>query len=592
MNAHAPRFSHANEQPTVRILLRKLAPVLDGMQCLDVLEIFQSNSQFFALPIVDKHNVPVGIVDRHTFVESFIKPYTREIYGKKKITDFMLDNPIVVDMDTAIDDVSRMIIDAGMQHMVSGFIIAEHGKYVGIANGHDLLNEITQSKQANLFYLAHFDHLTKLPNRVLFIDRLDTALLEAKRKHKQVGLLFIDLDNFKHFNDSMGHSFGDLLLCAVANRFVSCARESDTVARMSGDEFTILVEDVSHQDNLDVLCQRILEVMKLPLEIMGRSVFSSASIGTVLYPHDDVVASSLLLKADAAMYQAKRSGRNTYRHYEDGMAVYSFDRMTLETDLRLAVDRDEFELLYQPQVQVESGDIVGMEALIRWNHPQRGTLTPVHFIEIAEETGLIVSIGRWVIEQACRQHQRWVAQGCAPMRISVNISAMQFYQMDFCTMIRVILEDTGMPPRCLKLELTESMFMNDVEAVIKTLQELHDLGVKLAIDDFGTGYSNLSYLRRFPIDRLKVDQSFIRGIEHEPVNMEIVRTIAALAKSMSLELVAEGVETEIEMNMAEASGCGLVQGYKFSRPLSADNFQCWLSDYQAQRMETAGLLAL
>jgi len=579
MNPLAVRHMN-DDQPNVSVLMRNVPPVSDTMQCLAVLELFQSNTEIFAMPIVDAENVPVGIVDRHTFVEGFIKPYTREIHGKKKITEFMLDDPIVVDMSTSIDDVSRMIIDAGMQHMVSGFIVTEAGLYVGIANGHDLLNEITQRKQANLFYLAHFDQLTKLPNRVLFMDRLTMALIEAKRKKIRVGLLFIDLDNFKHFNDSMGHSFGDLLLISVANRLASCARENDTVARLSGDEFTIILEDVSETDHLNSLCERIVDEMKLPLEIMGRSVYISASIGSAVHPDDDEDPNGLLLKADAAMYEAKRSGRNTYRHYEPGMHVYSFDRMTLETDLRLAVEKNEFELLYQPQVAVDSGKVVGKEALIRWNHPQRGVLTPIHFIEIAEETGLIVSIGKWVIEEACRQHQEWVKSGLEPLRISVNISAMQFYQKDFCEMIRSILKDTGMPPSCLELELTESMFMQDVEAVIKTLQDLHDLGVKLAIDDFGTGYSNLSYLRRFPIDRLKVDQSFIRGIENEPVNMEIVRTIAALAKSMSLELVAEGVETEIEMEMAESTGCGFVQGYKFSKPLSAKNFQSWLKEYK------------
>ena len=580
MNQIMTKFPAVDAHPTVKVLMRHVAPVKDSLLCLAVLEIFQNNTEIFAMPVVNALNAPVGIVDRHTFVEAFIKPYTREIFGKKKITEFMLENPIVVDMSTSIDDVSRMIIDAGMQHMVSGFIVTEAGRYAGIANGHDLLNEITQRKQANLFYLAHFDQLTKLPNRVLFMDRLSMAIVEAKRKKGRVGLLFIDLDNFKHFNDSMGHSFGDQLLVSVANRIASCAREGDTVARLSGDEFTVILEGVSDVDPIENLCTRLLSEMKLPLEIMGRSVYITASIGGALYPDDDDEPNGLLLKADAAMYEAKRSGRNTFRHYEHGMQLYSFDRMSLEIDLRFAVEKHEFELLYQPQVAVDSGKVVGKEALIRWNHPERGQLTPVHFIDIAEETGLIVSIGKWVIEEACRQHQDWVESGLEPLRISVNISAMQFYQKDFCEMIKNILNETGMSPAYLELELTESMFMQDVETVVKTLQDLHAFGVKLAIDDFGTGYSNLSYLRRFPIDRLKVDQSFIRGIENEPVNLEIVKTIAALAKSMSLELVAEGVETETEMQIAQSSGCGFVQGYKFSKPLSAQNFQSWLKDYK------------
>jgi diguanylate cyclase (GGDEF)-like protein len=573
MHAH---FNKNDENPTVIRLLKYTPPVEESVSCLEVLELFQENSGIFAIPVVNRDNIPSGIVDRHSFVESFIKPYTREIYGKKKISGFMNKSPIVVDNETSIDDIARIIIDAGMQHMVSGFIATENGQYIGIANGHDLLNEITQRKQANLFYLAHFDQLTKLPNRVLFLDRLAMAIIESGRQKTQIGLLFIDLDNFKHFNDSMGHGFGDKLLSAVATRLASCARECDTVARLSGDEFTIMMENVNSQGDLDILCNRILEAMKQPLQIMGREVFITASIGTAMCPGDDDEPTGLLVKADAAMYEAKRSGRNTFRHYTSGMNLYSFDRMSLETDLRMALERDEFELYYQPQVALDTGKIVGNEALIRWRHPDRGLLFPIHFIEIAEETGLIVPIGKWVLEEACRQHMTWIENGLEPMCMSVNISAMQFYQTDFCEMVRSIIAETGIHPMLLELELTESLCMHDVDSVLKKLHELHDFGVKLAIDDFGTGYSNLSYLRRFPIDRLKVDQSFIRHIEREPVNVEIVRAIAALGKSMSLELVAEGVETDSELALAQSSGCEFVQGYRFSKPLPADELELWV----------------
>ncbi|WP_309565669.1 EAL domain-containing protein [Methylobacillus flagellatus] len=576
------RFNHSDDNPTVKRLLRTVAPVPDDMPCLQVLSIFQENQYIFALPVVNAQHQPVGIVERHAFMEIFIKPYTHEIYGKKPIAEFMNQKPLIVSSHTSIDDISRIIIDAGMQHMVSGFIVTEQGRYAGIANGHDLLDEITQRKQANLFYLAHFDQLTKLPNRVLFMDRLAMTLAEACRTNAQVGLLFIDLDKFKHFNDSMGHAFGDQLLIALAGILARCSREMDTVARLSGDEFTIIVDNISSQKDLDSLCWRILDTLKLPQQIMGREVFISASIGTAIYPLDDEDANNLLVKADAAMYEAKRSGRNTYRHYAAGMQLYSLDRMSLETDLRLAIERNEFELYYQPQIALDSGRVVGKEALIRWHHPQRGLLTPIHFIEIAEETGLIVAIGQWVISEACRQHQAWLQAGFQPMRISVNISAMQFYQNDFCEMVENIVTDTGINPAYLEFELTESMFMQDADAVVRTLRKLHGLGIKLAIDDFGTGYSNLSYLRKFPIDRLKVDQSFIKGIEHEPINVEIVKTIAALARSMSLELVAEGVETDVELHWAESSGCTFVQGYRFSQPLPAEKFTRWVTEYKYQ----------
>ncbi len=567
-----------SENPNVTLLLKHIPPVQDTVPCLTVLEIFQKNPHIFALPVINNENIPLGIVDRKDFIETFIKPFSKEIYGKKNISDFMNKSSIIVDKGVTIDDVARIIVDAGMQHMVSGFIATDEGQYVGVANGLDLLNEITQRKQANLFHLAHYDHLTNLPNRLLFLDRLNMALIECRREKTQLGLLFIDLDNFKHFNDSMGHEFGDKLLLAAATRLLNCARESDTVARLSGDEFTIILENKTCQNALIALCNRIVESMTRPLLIMGREVFITASIGTAMYPDDDTESTGLLAKADAAMYEAKRSGRNTFRNYVPGMKVYSLERMTLETDLRMALERNEFELFYQPQIELSTGKIVGNEALIRWQHPERGLLSPIHFIEMTEETGLIVPIGKWVLQEACRQHMSWVENGLEPLPISVNISAMQFYQTEFCEMVRSIITDSGMQPIFLELELTESLFMHDVDVVLKTLHELHDLGVKLAIDDFGTGYSNLGYLKMFPIDRLKIDQSFIRHLEREPVNIDIVRAIAALGKSMSLELVAEGVETDSELALVKSSGCEFVQGYRFSKPLPANQIEQWMKE--------------
>ena len=573
-----PKFNKIDENPTILRLLRNILPVKESVTSIIVLELFQSNAELFAIPVVNHNNVPTGVVERQSFVEIFTKTFTKEIYGKKKILELMNKFPLIVNIETSIDDVANIIINAGMQHMVNGFIATDEGQYVGIANGYDLLNEITQRKQANLFYLAHFDQLTKLPNRILFQDRLSMAIMHANRERSLLGLLFIDLDNFKHFNDSMGHGFGDQLLLAVATWLSSCARDSDTVARLSGDEFTIIIENMNSSIDIDILCVRILEAMKEPMQIMGREVFITASIGTSSYPNDDIEPTGLLAKADAAMYEAKRSGRNTFRHYALGMNVYSLDRMSLETDLRVAVERNEFELFYQPQLLFSTKKVVGNEALIRWWHPTRGLLTPVHFIEIAEETGLIVSIGKWVLQQACKQQMIWLESGLEPMSMSVNISAMQFYQTDFIEVIRNILNESGMQPKYLELELTESLFMHNVDSVLKTLNTLHDIGVKLSIDDFGTGYSNLSYLRRFPIDRLKVDQSFIRNIENEPVNAEIVRAISALGKSMSLDVLAEGVETEAEMTVANENGCMFIQGYRFSKPLPANELEAWLKE--------------
>ena len=575
-------LNRLDDNPTVIRLLNNITAVSEDTLCLLVLELFQQQSSLFAVPVINHLNYPVGIVERNSLVEVFIKPYTRELYAKKSISDFMNKTPVIVDKETSIDDIARIIVDAGMQHMVSGFIATDEGQYLGIANGHNLLTEITQRKQANLFKLAHFDQLTKLPNRVLFLDRLNMAIIQSERQKSLVGLLFIDLDKFKHFNDSMGHSFGDELLIAVAERLVGCARDGETVARLSGDEFSILLDKVKSQFEIDMLCNRILEAMKQPLRVMGREVFITVSIGAAMCPNDDDQPAGLLVKADAAMYEAKRSGRNAYRHYIPGMNLYSYERMTLETDLRMALERNEFELFYQPQVLLSTGKVVGNEALIRWRHPLRGLLPPIHFMEIIEESGLIVPIGKWVIEEACRQQMIWMKSGLDPMRMSVNISAMQFYQSDFCEMVKTIIMVSGIQPEHLELELTESVCMHDVASVLNPLKELHEFGIKLAIDDFGTGFSNLSYLNKFPIDRLKIDQSFIRNIDSEPVNIEIVRAIVALGRSMSLELVAEGVETDSEMDLAESCGCEFVQGYRFSKPLPADQLETWLKDYTAR----------
>ena len=571
-------FKQTENNPTVMRLLKPIMPVEESLLCLSVLDIFTENPSLIAIPVVNHENKPTGIVNRHVFLEHFLKPFVKEVNSRNTIINFMDVSPIIVDKESSIDDVAKIIIDAGMQHMMNGFIGTENGKYIGIANGHDLLNEITQRKQANLFYLAHFDQLTMLPNRLLFMDRLEMAIAEAARKKNEICLLYIDFDNFKNFNDSMGHAFGDALLASAAERLTSCARESDTVARLSGDEFTILFETFDSANDLKVICDRIIKAMKKPLEILGTEVFITVSIGTATYPKDDINTAGLLVKADAALYEAKRSGRDTYRHYTTGMNLYSLERMSLETDLRMALERNEFQLFYQPQINLDTGKMVGSEALIRWNHPQRGLLTPYHFIEIAEETGLIVSIGKWVLEEACRQHNAWTAASIEPLRISVNISAMQFSQAGFSEIVRNVVTESGITPSLLELELTESLCMNNVDSVLNTLYELHQFGIKLAIDDFGTGYSNLSYLRRFPINRLKIDQSFIRNIEHEPVNVDIVKAIIALGKSMSMELVAEGVETQSEMALVKSMGCQFVQGYFYSHPLPASEFEKWVRD--------------
>lgn len=573
------------ECPSVTQVYRHVPPARTRDNCLDVLAAFFRDGELYALPVVNAAGAPVALIERRRFVEYFGKAFSHELYGRKSLDEFMRkvpgivnERPLVVAADTSIDDVAAIIIDMGMQHMVSGFIVSDGGRYAGIANGNDLLNEITQRKQAELYYLAHYDQLTGLPNRMLFADRLEQACREAARSGELVALMFVDLDRFKQVNDSLGHSAGDQLLREVAARLRDSARECDTVARLGGDEFAVLAEGLLQPQDAEPVADRLVEAMRAPVQLAGQEVFVTASIGIALYPRDDEDVGCLLAKADAAMFEKKRNGRNGYHHYVPGMHINALDRLSLESDLRGAIDNGEFELHYQPQICLSSGRPVGVEALVRWHHPKRGLVSPSQFIEIAEESGLIVPLGEWVLREACRQLRAWHDDGLAPLRISVNVSAIQFREEGFCGTVKRIVEDAGVDPASIELELTESIVMHHAASVQETLERLKRIGVRLAIDDFGTGFSSLNYLRRFPLDRLKIDQSFVRGIEHTPVNESIVRAIAALAQSLSLEIIAEGTETEAELAVIRDCRCDEAQGYHFLRPCPAPDLTPWLRE--------------
>ena len=559
--------------PSVSTLVRSKFALLNTTECQIALSKFLEAPALFAIPVVNADNMPVGILERTFFTEFFIKPFTKELYAKKTIEFLMNTQPIVVDLHTSLEDISRIIIDAGEDYLMSGFLITAEEKYVGTGSVHDLLAELTKLKQQNLFYLAHVDQLTTLPNRLLLNDRLEMALLEAKRKNSIVGLLYIDLDNFKHFNDTLGHNFGDQLLMAFANRLSECTRETDTVARLSGDEFVVLVDDVVAEYVIENLCQRILLAIKEPLDIGHQPTFISASVGYAICHGTEETASSLMLKADAAMYEAKRFGKNNYKAYKADMATHDLKDVQFLNQLRSAVKNNELLLFYQPQIDTNTGELCGKEALIRWNHPEYGILTPIHFIELAEKSGLIMEIGEWVIKTAIQQQGVWMQ---APFNdktpVSVNISATQLFKNDFCEMVERYAQANGLPHAQLCFELTESMFMQDVEGAIKVMQKLKDKGYSVAIDDFGTGYSNLSYLKKFPIDLLKIDQVFVRNAHLDQVNAEIIKAIVAIGKAMSLDLVAEGVETAEELKLLQQFGCNNVQGYYYAKPLAVTDF--------------------
>ena len=569
--------------PTVRHLLRFLDPVGIDDPCHSIMVRFLGDAALYALPVVDASGKPVALVDRKHYVEFFSKPYSREIFSRRSVRellahkDYKSYDAIIVDENRSVEDVAQIIIEAGMQHMVSGFLVCSQGRYLGVANGHDLLNIITQRKQAELHYLAHYDSLTGVPNRMLLGDRLDQACRDADRKARAVGLLFIDVDRFKQINDSFGHSVGDAVLRAIVERLKASARRADTVARLAGDEFVILMEDLADPADVGVVARRLVQSMQQPIEMFGHSLVVTVSVGSALYPGDDTQISALLAKADAAMYEAKLRGRNGYHKYSSGTRMYNPASMVIENELRQAIERDELVLHFQPQVELASKALFGVEALVRWRHPARGLISPAQFIPIAEESGLIVPLGEWVLRQAFRQLKSWQERGLPRLRISVNISALQFQRRSFAALLKALLAEYEIEARLVELELTESALMQNVDEVLHTLKDIKSLGVSLAIDDFGTGFSSLSYLRKFPIDRLKIDQSFVRDIHSTPVNESIARAIVALAKSLSLDIIAEGIEKPSEKAVLELMGCPEGQGYLFAKPLSADDFIAWFN---------------
>ena len=433
---------------------------------------------------------------------------------------------------------------------------------------HKLTEQIEMAK-VKMDYLAYHDVLTDLPNRMLLQDRLEQAIEVAHRQDRRLALMYMDLDRFKHINDSLGHAVGDHLLQSVAKRLVGCVRQSDTVSRQGGDEFVLLLPLIEQAEDAALSAQKMLAALTHPHHVDGIDLHVSVSIGISIYPDDGRDAQTLIKCADTAMYYAKESGRNNYKFFEPEMNARAVQRQTVEASLRRALEAQEFVLHYQPKINLESGAIVGVEALIRWQHPERGLLSPGEFVSIAEDCGLILPIGRWVLREACRQGQAWRLEGLPPITIAVNTSALEFRAKDFLDNLRAILAETGFEPHYLELELTESVLMRDAESAEAVLHALANMGVKLAIDDFGTGYSSLSYLRRFPIDALKIDQSFVKHMDRNPDDATIVRAVISMGKSLRHRVIAEGVETPEQYGFLRAQQCDEGQGYYFGRPVPA-----------------------
>ncbi|WP_206816376.1 bifunctional diguanylate cyclase/phosphodiesterase, partial [Chroococcus sp. FPU101] len=432
---------------------------------------------------------------------------------------------------------------------------------------HLYLTVMQKRVEETLRHQSLHDQLTGLPNRMLFHNLLTLALAQAEHQGQSLGVMFLDLDRFKLVNDTLGHAAGDLLLQQTAQRLTSCLRPEDTIARWAGDEFTILVLDLHSTEQAISIAQRILRAFDEPFYLEGQELYIKSSIGIAFAPYDGKDAETLLKNADIAMYRTKQQGKNNYQLYAPSMNTKALERLTLENNLYKALKRGEFLLHYQPQIDLNTGQIVGMEALIRWQREGVDLIPPDQFIPLAEETGLIVAIGEWVLQTACTQNRAWQLAGLPPLRVAINLSACQFQQGDLVQIVTQILQQTQLDPQCLELEITESIAMQDVSLTISVLKKLKAMGIYISIDDFGTGYSSLSTLRDFPVDALKIDQSFIRELWTHSSNKAIVKSVIALGHGLGLKLIAEGVETPEQLQFLRSLGCDFAQGYLISCPL-------------------------
>jgi diguanylate cyclase (GGDEF)-like protein/PAS domain S-box-containing protein len=435
---------------------------------------------------------------------------------------------------------------------------------------HDV--SVARRMSLQLSHLAQHDSLTDLPNRMLLNDRLQQAITMARRHDYRIAVLFMDLDRFKHINDSLGHVVGDQLLQAVATRLESCVRESDTVGRQGGDEFVVVLSELDAAESAGISAAKLLAALTLPYHIGQHDVIVPVSIGVSIYPDDGDTAEALINNADTAMYHAKENGRNNYQFFKQEMNIRASERQFIEAGLRVALERNELSLHYQPKIDLGTGAITGVEALLRWKHPERGFIPPAQFIPIAEDTGLILPIGQWVLRHACKQSREWLDAGFPPMPMAVNISAVEFRSKDFVESVRAALSESRLDAHCLELELTESVLMKHAESTVAMLKALKAIGVQLTVDDFGTGYSSLSYLRQFPVDSLKVDQSFVHEISSQRDDAAIVRAVISMGNSLKKRVIAEGVETREQMDFLTAEGCEEAQGYYFNRPMVANQF--------------------
>lgn len=554
------------------------------------LELQQSEAKFRGL--AESLDVIIYRADPETLVASYINSAIEKIYGYS--VDEWLNDQTLWEKALHPEDLDRVVsaLEQGKWGGNNGSIeyriihrdqsvhwVDDHytwdkdseGRITGLTG---VVYDITEKKRVEdeIRHIAFFDTLTDLPNRQLFFNQMGEAIARAKRNSTSFGLLFIDLDNFKNINDTLGHSTGDLLLKEVTKRLTENLRPYDIVSRLGGDEFTTIVTDMSEQFDTDTVAERIAELLSDPFYLCGHELCVSCSIGISIFPDDGADAETLLQNADVAMYYAKSMGRNNYQHFTQEMNRQAKEQLILGGELRRALQNDEFMLHYQPQVEARTGEIIGHEALIRWNHPERGLIMPSDFIPIAEESGIVIAIDEWVLQRACEETRKLHESGFNSLALAVNLSALHFKEKNIVETVSRVLEKTGFSSGYLELEITEGVLMDDVETSLQLINELKSLGIKISMDDFGTGYSSLSYLKRFPIDKLKIDRSFIQEIATNESDGAITRTIISMAFNLNMNVIAEGVETQEQLEFLSAEGCNQIQGYYFSKPLPIDAY--------------------
>lgn len=589
MTPHSRSARPLPDVDAIRALLVEVDPVAPETLGEDVHERFVANPRLHAIPIVRQDGVPIGLVNRFRFVEAISRRYGRDLLGRKPASQFMEPLPLIVDEQMSLTDLSHIIVEDSARYIYDGFIITRQGRYAGMGTGYSLIRALTERKQAQLYHLAHHDGLTGLANRYHFDESLAHALATAELSGTQVGLLFVDLDRFKAVNDTFGHTVGDLLLKAVADRLRTCVRGSDTVTRLSGDEFAVILPGIAGSDAALAIARTLVHTIAEAFFLEGYEVRVSCSLGVSLYPQHGLTPAKLLTAADAAAYHAKQA-RNTHQLYTPDMTDAAAPAICTYSTLRKALEEEQLSVHYQPKIDLRTRRLCGLEALVRWPHPTEGSIPAGDIVHVAEETGLMLPLTEWVLRTACEQMRAWhdlLGDGrrSAPadlLRLAVNVSGVQFKQNTLIGLIRRVLEGTGLPASCLEIELTESVVMHHAPSALATLRALKAMDVRVAIDDYGTGYSSLSYLQRLPVEALKIDRSFVHHIERSRKGAALAKAMIAMAHSLDLRVIAEGVETDGQLAFLRKHDCDEGQGYLFSAPLPADEATEWLRETEAQ----------